>query len=276
MKNVWKPVKVLLIIALFYPLVFLFTGSIMGNSEITHYLQGVFGGGEQWAGWTVFPKYPTLASYIELLLDIPEFYVLFWNSLLYAGCIIAGQLIVALPAAWALTAVRPVIRKGILLVYIVVLLMPFQVRMLPEYLVLRDLNLLDSPVGIILPEIFSALPVLILYYSFSSQPKVLQESAQIDGAGEFQIFYKVAVPVAVPAIVTCVILALLEYWNMIEQPLLFIKDKRYWPLALFSPQNNYGLGVVFAMAFLLAIFILVIFMLLQNYFEEGLSIISKE
>ena len=277
MKMVWKiVVKMALIIALLYPLAFLFTGSIMGNAEITNYLQGVFGGGEQWVEWTLFPKYPTLASYVELLLDIPEFYVLFWNSMFYVGCIIIGQLIIAVPAAWALTTVQPVIRKVILLVYVVVLLMPFQVRMLPEYLVLRDLGLLDSPVGIILPEVFSTLPVLILYYSFSGQPVVLRESAQVDGASDFQIFYKIGIPVAVPAIVTCVILALLEYWNMIEQPLLFIKDKSFWPVALFSPQDSYGVGVAFAMAFVLAVFVLVIFMVLQKYFEEGLSIISKE
>ncbi|MCI8559766.1 MAG: carbohydrate ABC transporter permease [Dorea sp.] len=276
MKRVWKLFKVLMMLVLLYPLVFLFTGSIMGNAEITHYLQGVFGGREQWVSWTLVPQYPTLVSYIELLLDIPEFYVLFWNSLIYVGCIIAGQLIIAVLAAWALTIIRPAVRNVILLVYAVVLLMPFQVRMLPEYLVLKDLGLLDSPVGIILPEVFSTLPVLILYYSFSSQPKTLRESAQIDGASEFQIFYKIGIPVAVPAVVTCVLLALLEYWNMIEQPLLFIKDKSYWPLTLFSPQDSYGLGTAFAMAFVLTIFVLVIFMLLQNYFEEGLSIISKE
>ena len=116
-----------------------------------------------------------------------------------------------------------------------------------------------------------------MYYSFSNQPKALKESARVDGATEFQVFYKVSLPVAVPAIATCVILALLEYWNMIEQPLMFIKNKSYWPLALFSPGDaEYGMGVVFAMAFFLSVFVLLIFMLLQKYFEEGLSTISKE
>ena len=263
MKRAGKGMKLLLIFVLFYPLLFLLAGSLTGEMEIS--------------GWVLFPQYPTAVSYVELLFDIPEFYVLFWNSVSYVICIIAGQLAIAVPAAWALTNIRPVLRKVIIVADIAVAVLPFQVRMLPEYLVLKDLNLLNCPAGIILPEVFSALPVLIMYYSFSNQPKALKYSARVDGATEFQVFYKVSLPVAVPAIATCVILALLEYWNMIEQPLMFIKNKSYWPLALFSPGDaEYGMGVVFAMAFFLSVFVLLIFMLLQKYFEEGLSTISKE
>lgn len=276
MKSVGKFIKVLLVILLLYPLIFLGIGSLMGDAELMQHLQGVFGGESMGVSFTWFPQYPTFVSYVELLFDIPEFYVLFWNTSFYVLFIIAGQLIIAVPAAWALTNMSPVFRRVIVIVYIVVMVMPFQVRMLPEYLVLKDLGLLDSPAGIILPEVFSTLPVLILYYSFANQPKVLRESARVDGATEFQIFYKIDIPIAIPTIVTCVILALLEYWNMIEQPLLFIKNKQFWPLALFSPKDTYGAGIAFAMSFLLAVFILIIFMLLQKYFEEGLLTISKE
>lgn len=276
-KHIKKILKILMIGVLFYPLFFLFTGSIMGNSELTEHLGSIFRTGTQQVNWTLFPEYPTLVSYIELLFDTPEFFVMFWNTVKYTLCIVVGQLCIALPAAWALANMKIPFKKFIVGIYFIVLLMPFQVRMLPEYLVLRDLNLINTSSGIILPEVFSTLPVLIMYYSFLKQPKEIIENAKIDGGTNWQIFLKISVPIAWPGIATCMVLALLEYWNMIEQPLIFIKDKQLWPLALFMPQNaDYSLGVTFAMAFLIAVFVLIIFLTLQKYFEEEVSTSTKE
>lgn len=83
-----------------FPVFFLAAGSLMGAGELKELLQPVLTGGEEFASWKLFPRYPTLRSYVELLLDSPEFFVMFWNSVKLTGGILVGQLLVGVPAAW--------------------------------------------------------------------------------------------------------------------------------------------------------------------------------
>ena len=251
--NIKKIVKALIVIILFAPLYFFLMGSVMGESCI-----------------------PTLKAYIELLLDSPEFFVLFWNSWIYIVLITIGQLIVAAPMAWGLMRTKYRINKVILVIYFLVMVMPFQVKMLPEYLVLLNMDLLDTRLGIILPEVFSTLPVWLLYCSFLRIPKGVIESAQMDGASEIQIFLKIALPFAKSGIVTCVILSVIEYWNMVEQPFIFLKEKGLMPLTLFTIPNTENMtNTLFAMSFLLSVIMLLIILALEETFESGLSMMIK-
>ncbi len=251
--NIKKIIKALMIIILFSPMIFFFIGSLMGGAYI-----------------------PTFEAYIELLLDSPEFFVMFWNSWGYIFFITIGQLIVAAPMAWGLTRTKCKINKVILVIYFLVMMMPFQVKMLPEYMVLLKMDLLDTRLGIILPEIFSTLPVWLLFCSFIRIPKGVIESAQMDGANEIQIFLKIALPFAKPGVVTCVILSIIEYWNMVEQPLTFLKNKGLMPLTLFTVQNTENItNILFAMSFLLSVLMLLIIYVLEETFESGLSMMIK-
>lgn len=113
-----------------YPIAFIITGSLMGNEELKRNVVAVFSGGSGYAGWSLLPYTLTLRSYIEILLDSPGFFVMFWNSVKVAAGILAGQMLVAIPAAWGLAEFRFPGHRAMFLLYIILMMMPFQVLML--------------------------------------------------------------------------------------------------------------------------------------------------
>ena len=224
------------------------------------------------AGWSLLPHAPTLASLIELLIDSPEFFVMFWNSLKIALAILAGQLLFGVPAAWGLARYEFPGKGVISMIYLILMLMPFQVLMLPEYLVLNRWKLLDSHLGVILPVIFSTFPVFIMQRFFHSVPEAILEAARIDGAGDFQSFFRIGLPLGMPGIMSVILLGFLEAWNMIEQPMTFLKTKSLWPLSLLLPEirlSDVGLG--FAAALMMLVPALLLFLCGQEYLEQGIA-----
>ena len=123
------------------PVIFLLAGTFMGNQEIIECISPVFMDGGGYAGWRLVPQYPTLGNVVELLLDSPEFFKMFWNSAKITVFILAGQLIFGMPAAWGMARYDFRGKKMIYTFYIVMMMMPFQVTMLSEYLVLDRLHL---------------------------------------------------------------------------------------------------------------------------------------
>ena len=114
-----------------FPVIFLLAGSFMGVDELTAYLGPVLSEkGKGFVSWGLLPSYPTLKSYIELLLDTPEFFVMFWNSVKIVFFSVAGQLLFGIPAAWGFARYKFPFKKILFTIYIVVMLMPFQVTML--------------------------------------------------------------------------------------------------------------------------------------------------
>ena len=114
-----------------------------------------------------FPMYPTLRAYVELLLDSPGYFVMFWNSIRVTAGILLGQILVGVPAAWAFARYDFPLKKPVFTVYITLMMMPFQVTMLSNYLVLDRLGLMDTLWAVILPGAFSTFPVFIMYRFFT-------------------------------------------------------------------------------------------------------------
>lgn len=244
----------------------------MGLEEIKDAIGSVLLGKKGTAQWPVLPQYPTAKPYVELLLDSPNFFVMFWNSVLQVFPALLGQLLVAVPAAWGFSRYRFPMKKILFSLYIVLMLMPFQVTMVSNYLVLDKLNLLNTHFAIILPAVFSAFPVFIMVKFFSAIPESLLEAARIDGANEFQIFIKIGIPIGAPGILSAMILDFLEYWNAIEQPLTFLTDKSKWPLSLYLPNISVdNLGVSLAASVIMMIPALLIFLYGQKYLEQGIK-----
>lgn len=255
-----------------YPVIFLVTGAIMGNGELTEHLGPVMKGSEGFVSWRLIPLFPTLQNCVELLLDSPGFFVMFWNSVKLTAGILAGQLFIGTLAAWGFAKFEFPFCRGLYTLYIILMMMPFQVRMLSDYLVLDKLHLLDCHAGIILPAVFSTFPVFIMYRFFRSIPDAIIESAKLDGAGSLQIFIHIGVPIGAGGIVSALVLSFLEYWNLIEQPLTFLKDKSLWPLSLFLP--NIGLekaGLAFASSVVTLVPAVFVFLLGQDYLEQGIA-----
>ena len=247
------------------------TGAFSSQWELTENLRPVLGNGQGLAKWTLLPQSPTLKSLVQVLLDSPEFFTMFWNSVTITAGILLGQFAIAVPAAWGLAKLHLPGKLGNL--YMVLMLLPFQVLMYPEYLVLKSLGLLNTLWAVILPGVFSAYPVFLLTRFFGAIPEEILEAARLDGAGEWQIFRYIALPLGLPGLLSVGILSFLDAWNLIEQPMTFLKNRALWPLSLFLPETTLtDTGLGFAAGLLMLIPALLLFGLCQDALEQGIAL----
>nr|WP_302144245.1 carbohydrate ABC transporter permease [uncultured Schaedlerella sp.] len=270
-KAVWSLLIVLALLSV-YPVIFLSAGSLMGADELEDCLGAVVSGAEGYASFPALPKYPTLQHFAEVLLDSPEFFVMFWNSILITFGVLGGQFVAGTMAAWGFARYEFPCKRGIFLLYIVLMLLPFQVLMLSDYLLLDRLRLLDSLWAVILPGMFSTFPVFIMYRFFAEIPDSLIESARLDGAREWQLFWYLALPMGSSGIIAALVLGFLEYWSLIEQPLTFIKDKSKLPLSVFLPDLTMTgkAGFLFAVSVVTFLPAIMVFMGGRDYLEQGI------
>ena len=253
------------------PVLILITGSVMGEGELNLYLAPVLMEKETLSGWKLIPDYPTFSHYGKLLFMTPQFFVLFWNSVKLVGCILAGQLLVGVPAAWAFAVYRVKGSRALFALYVVLMLLPFQVTMLSSYLVLNRLNLINTHGAVILPAVFSAFPVFLCYNGFRGIPPQFLEAARIDGAGEMTIFLKLGLPLGKGGLLSALVLGFLEYWNLMEQPMAFLQDKALWPLSLYLPEITLAqAGSAFCASVITLIPAVFVFMFGQDYLEQGI------
>ena len=255
------------------PVWMLISGSFMGTDELYKNIGPVLNQGNGMAAWTVFPEYPTLRPIVELLLDSPQFFVMFWNSCIQVIPVLLGQLVIAVPAAWGFARFEFKGKRILFTLYIILMVLPFQVTMVSSYLVLFRLKLVGTHLAVILPNIFSTFPVFILVKFFKEIPQSLIEAAKLDGAGEAGIFIRVGIPMGASGILSIIILGFLEYWNAIEQPLTFLaRTKELWPLPLYLPEITAGrAGVAFAASSIMMIPALLLFLYGQKYLEQGIA-----
>ncbi|MCM1039392.1 MAG: carbohydrate ABC transporter permease [Roseburia sp.] len=253
------------------PIILLITGSVMGNGELRQYLSPVFADSLDFISWKLVPDYPTFENYGKLLFLTPQFFVLFWNSIKMVGCILAGQLIIGVPAAWAFAVYKVKGSRVLFVLYVVLMLLPFQVTMLSSYLVLNRLGLLNTYQAVVLPAVFSTFPVFLSYGGFRAIPMQLFEAARIDGAGEFMIFRKIGLPLGKSGLLSAMVLGFLEYWNMMEQPMAFLEEKALWPLSLYLPEITWAqAGYAFGASIITLIPAVFIFVWGQDYLEQGI------
>lgn len=253
------------------PIILLVTGSVMSNGELRQHLAPLFSDGADYISWKIIPDYPTFEHYGKLLFMTPQFFVLFWNSVRMVVCILAGQLVIGVPAAWAFAVYQVKGSRALFALYIVLMLLPFQVTMLSSYLVLNRLEMLNTQQAVIFPAIFSTLPVFITYGGFRCIPMQLFEAARIDGAGEWRIFLTIGLPLGKSGLMSAMVLGFLEYWNMMEQPMAFLEDKSLWPLSLYLPEITWAqAGYAFTTSIITLIPAIFVFLWGQDYLEQGI------
>ncbi|MCM1175532.1 MAG: carbohydrate ABC transporter permease [Blautia sp.] len=274
-KNIKQEIATLLLlfpaVLVCLPALFLVTGSVMGNGELRECLSPVFAEELEFVSWKLVPDYPTFENYGKLLFLTPQFFVLFWNSIKIVGCILIGQLLVGVPAAWAFAVYKVKGSRELFALYVVLMLLPFQVTMLSSYLVLNRLGMLDTHRAVILPAVFSTFPVFLSYGGFRSIPVQLFEAARIDGAGELTIFRKIGLPLGKSGLLSAMTLGFLEYWNMMEQPMAFLEEKALWPLSLYLPEITWAqAGYVFGASIITLIPAVFVFVWGQDYLEQGI------
>lgn len=255
------------------PVIVLLSGSLMSAGELSQNLAPILSKNSgSYVRWSLLPRSPTLRSQVELLLDSPEFFHMFWNSVKITGGILLGQLLLGALAAWGLARFRFRFRKTLLTLYLILMLMPFQVTMLSSFLVLDRLALLDTPWAVILPGAFSTFPVFLMYRFFRSIPEAILESARLDARNALQVFWYIGVPLGSAGIVSALVLGFLESWNLIEQPLAFLKEQALWPLSLYLPNISLErAGPAFAGSLLALVPAFLVFLSGRDYLEQGIT-----
>ena len=254
-----------------YPVLLVLAGSLKSNQELSNCLGGILSDDAGEVQWKLTYVYPTLSHFKKLLFETPQFLKVFWNSLGMVSLILIGQVLVAVPAAYGFAKWKFNGKKLLFFVYVILMLIPFQITMYPSYLVLRDLKLINTIWAVILPTVFSTFPVFLMYRSFREIPVELYEAAKMDGAGEWAMFWHIGIPLGQSGIFSALVLGFLDYWNMMEQPLAFIQDKSLWPISLFLPEaDGIKTGLLLAASVITLIPALFVFSIGQNYLEKGI------
>ena len=264
-------------VAFLLPTVLTITNSFMSEAEIKSNYGMIFSttsGGyvSETVNLKFIPDKVTLSQYVTGLIKSPDYLIKFWNSLILVVPIVIFQVAVAAVAAYSFTRWRGRIRSGIFFFYVILMLMPYQVTLVPNYLVSQWLGILNTRWAIILPGIFAPFSVFLLTKFMRRIPYSLIEAAKVDGAGEWEIFTKICLPQCRSALYSIAILVFIDYWNMVEQPLILLQDAEQQPLSVFLSSINAGeIGLAFAMATIYMVPSLLLFLHGEEYLVEGIA-----
>ena len=221
----------------------------------------------------LLPDWVSFRQYAEVLVHKPVFLQMFWNSVFMVVPIIILQVLVASLAAYAFAKLRFPGRDKLFFLYVLTMLMPFQVTLVPNYIIADKLGLINTTSAIILPGIFSAFGVFMLRQFVMHIPNSYIEAAKIDGAGHLRIFYQIIIPLVQPGMAALVVLLFVDHWNMVEQPLIFLEDAFKQPLSLYlSHINKDARGVAFAASVLYMTPMVLLYLYAESYFVQGIQL----
>lgn len=213
------------------------------------------------------------AGYRELFFDCFPFYRMFWNSVLYSVVITIGAIVIAVPAAYAFKFARFPGKNALYVLYIVLMMMPLQVMILPNYIGLRDMKLLNTPFAILLPLLFSPLAVVVLHQYLKECDVQVVDAARLETKSCLRILWNCIVPQIKVCIFAVGLLIFAETWNLVEQPLLYLEDDKWKNLSLlFSEADRYEAEVLLPAAVLFMIPVLLWYLLFHRELRKGLKV----
>lgn len=263
-----------------FPIIAIIINSFMGASEITdNYSFLTSSHSSQYNNIymkiKLTPDMFNLNQYINILFRQSFFLRMFWNSTGIVVAIIIGQLIISSMAAYVFCSNSFKNRNKLFFVYIIAMMMPFQVTLIPNYLVVDRLGITNTYAALIAPAIFAPFGVFLMKQFMNYIPIECIEAANVDGAGYFQIFVHIVLPMLKPAIASLIILLFIDYWNMVEQPLLFIDDVVKRPLSTYlSIIGKKDFHYAFAASTIYMLPPLLMFLYWENYLVEGIQLKS--
>lgn len=179
------------------------------------------------------PQGFSLMGYYEVFFATPDYLVKFWLSLLLAVGAVVGQVVISCMGGFAFAFYDFPGKRLLFGLLCFFMLVPLQVTLLPNYLLLDAFGLLNTYWALLLPLVFAPLGTFLLTQIFRSVPADILQAARLDGAGTLQVMVKVLLPCGKSGVSTLIILTLIESWNMVEQPLIYLKDVGSYPLSVF-------------------------------------------
>lgn len=264
----------LLAILLLLPLVLTLIYSFCSPAEIKEFMGTRNQYGKQLMEIKLSPEMFSLDQYWRVLIQDTSILRYYFNSIMYTVAILLGQAVVIPMLAYALSRFSFRGRDVIAFAVIVLLLLPFQVTMVPTVLTLRSIGLMDTMWAIILPSLASPFYVFLLRQSMVGIPGELFEAAQIDGAGPIRCYFHIALSVSKAIIGAAVALSFADCWNMVEQPLVFLPMREdLHPLSLaFNQLSQESTGIEFAGATLYILPALMIYLFFQKDIMTGIQL----
>ena len=265
----------ILAILLLAPLALTVFYSFFSQAEIKAYLatRGSLSD-DKWMEVLLSPRTFSIGQYWSILIQDTAILRRFWLSIFYTSAVLLGEAAVVPAMAYALSAFRFRGRNVIFFSLLMLMLLPFQVTMVPNVLILREMNLLNTVWAVILPMWFNPFYVFLCRQYMVSVPRELYDAAQLDGAGTIRCYFHIVLPVCRPVIGAAAALSFADVWNMVEQPLTFLsKREDLHPLSVvFNQLITNPTGVEFAGAALYILPALFVFLFFLDDIVSGIQL----
>lgn len=219
----------------------------------------------------------TLDNYKKVLFEQnPSFLVYLKNTVITTVVCVIGTVITSSMAGYAFAKLKFKGRDQLFLLYLVTMMVPFQVLMVPQFIQFKYMGIFNTLWALILPRLFTPLGTFLMRQFFLDVPTEIIEAGRVDGMGEFSIFYKLVLPLAKPAVATVVILNFVWRWNEYEAPLIFLTDSKLFTLTVgltnFVDEAGVAMdNLIMAATTVALIPMVIVFVAGQKYFIEGLT-----
>lgn len=174
----------------------------------------------------------TLDYYYEVFLAETQYLARFWRSLALSLIIAAVQVLLSTLAGYGFAKCSFPGKNVLFFLLMVLMIMPLQVTLVPNYLMLDEMGLLDTYYALALPAIFVPLGTFIMTRSFKSTSNDIIEAARLDGCGTLGVIWRIAAPMNKSGLVCTMLLSFLDDWNMVEQPIVYLKDFANYPISV--------------------------------------------
>lgn len=220
------------------------------------------------------PNPPQWENYVKLFTEQPMFQFML-NTIKIVFFVVLGQLFFSSLAAYSFARISFKGRNVVFFFYIATLMVPGQVTMIPTYLMFAKAGLTDNHLALILPAFFSAFGVFLLRQFFMSLPRELEEAAEIDGCNPFMTYWRIMLPLVVPAMLTLGVFTLMNTWNDYMGPLIYLSSPEKYTMTLgiayFKGVYTTQWNLVMAGSIVSVVPILIAYLCAQKYFIEGIA-----
>lgn len=256
-------ILILLALVMIIPFLWMLSASIKSDREVF-----------QMNPFVWIPENPKWSNYKEIWMKIP-FATFVGNTVYLTIVVTALQLLTSSFAAYSFAKLEFKHKNGLFLAYIATIAMPWQVYMVPQFIMMRKMGLNDKLLAIICLQAFSAFGVFMMKQFYEGIPDDLCEAARIDGMSEYRIYAKIMLPLSKPALSTLTIFTFVTTWNDYLGPLIYLKSQEkktiQLGLKMFISQYSSDYGLIMAGSVLSLIPVLLMFLFLQKYFVEGVA-----
>ena len=272
MKILKNGILVLLSILVVLPFLFTVLNAFMGSEEFYEYYGWLNRDEAVYLAFHLFPDKWSFEAFVTVLLSAPDYLMKFWNSLGITTAIAGGQIFVSCLAGDGFSKFRFPGRYPLFVLVILLMMMPYQVTLVSNYIMLDRLGLIGSYGAVILPGIFSSFGVFLMKQVMDGISKEVLEAARLDGAGQLRVLLSVALPISKGGIASLLVLNFIDNWNMVEQPLVFLKDSSMYPLSIFLADSIQESGMeIFACGVLAMLPVLLLFAYFRDELISGIS-----